>query len=72
MGFDDPGRRTPCFTEWTTLLGWNPEEIALLADGGGPADVAGRMVSWLATSDADYVTGQVLEIHGGLEMVRIG
>jgi 3-oxoacyl-[acyl-carrier protein] reductase len=38
---------------------------------GSPEDVAG-LVAWLSTSDADYVTGQILEIHGGLEIVKVG
>ena len=38
---------------------------------GQPEDVAG-LVAWLAGPDADYVTGQVVEIHGGLEIVRVG
>jgi 3-oxoacyl-[acyl-carrier protein] reductase len=38
---------------------------------GRPEDVAG-LVAWLSTSDSDYVTGQVVEIHGGLEIVRVG
>jgi 3-oxoacyl-[acyl-carrier protein] reductase len=38
---------------------------------GQPEDVAG-MVAWLSSPDADYVTGQVVEVHGGLEIVRVG
>lgn len=38
---------------------------------GRPEDVAG-LVAWLASPDADYVTGQIVEIHGGLEIVRVG
>jgi 3-oxoacyl-[acyl-carrier protein] reductase len=35
---------------------------------GEPADVA-ALVQFLASSDADYVTGQVVELHGGLELL---
>jgi 3-oxoacyl-[acyl-carrier protein] reductase len=38
---------------------------------GQPADVA-HLVAWLSSPYADYVTGQCVEIHGGLEIVRIG
>jgi 3-oxoacyl-[acyl-carrier protein] reductase len=38
---------------------------------GQPDDVAG-LVAWLSSPDSDYVTGQVVEIHGGLEIVRVG
>jgi 3-oxoacyl-[acyl-carrier protein] reductase len=38
---------------------------------GQPEDVAG-LVAWLSSPDSDYVTGQVVEIHGGLEIVRVG
>jgi len=37
---------------------------------GQPEDVAG-LVAWLASPDSDYVTGQVVEIHGGLEIVNV-
>lgn len=35
---------------------------------GEPEDVA-ALVHFLASSDADYVTGQVVELHGGLELL---
>jgi len=37
---------------------------------GQPEDVAG-LVAWLSSPDSDYVTGQVVEIHGGLEIVKL-
>jgi NAD(P)-dependent dehydrogenase (short-subunit alcohol dehydrogenase family) len=37
---------------------------------GVPDDVAGA-VAWLSSPDSDYVTGQVVEVHGGLEIVRL-
>jgi len=37
---------------------------------GQPADVA-ALVYFLASSDADYVTGQVVEVHGGLELLPL-
>jgi 3-oxoacyl-[acyl-carrier protein] reductase len=36
--------------------------------GGLPEDVAAA-VAFLASSDADFVTGQVIELHGGLELI---
>jgi 3-oxoacyl-[acyl-carrier protein] reductase len=38
---------------------------------GQPEDVA-NLVAWLSAPASDYVTGQVVEIHGGLEIVRVG
>ncbi len=38
---------------------------------GQPHDVA-ALVAWLSSPDSDYVTGQVVETHGGLEIVRVG
>lgn len=37
---------------------------------GTPEDVAGA-VAWLASPDSDYATGQVIELHGGREMVEL-
>ena len=37
------------------------------AFAGTPEDVAGA-VAFLASPDSDYITGQVLELHGGLEI----
>lgn len=36
--------------------------------GGVPEDVAAA-VAFLASSDADFITGQVIELHGGLELI---
>ena len=41
-----------------------------LGRAGTPDDVAG-VVAFLASSDTDWMTGQVLELSGGLEMVRL-
>lgn len=38
--------------------------------GGRPEDVA-ALVAFLASGEADYITGQVIELHGGLEILRI-
>ena len=37
---------------------------------GTPEDVAGAC-AWLASPDSDYATGQVIELHGGREMVEL-
>ena len=37
---------------------------------GEPDDVA-ALVAFLASPDSDYITGQLVEIHGGLEIVRV-
>ncbi len=37
---------------------------------GQPADVA-ALVAWLASPESDYVTGQVVETHGGMEIVSV-
>lgn len=37
---------------------------------GRPEDVA-SLAAFLASPDADYITGQVIEIHGGLEILRV-
>ena len=36
--------------------------------GGLPEDIAGA-AAFLASSESDFVTGQVLELHGGLELL---
>jgi 3-oxoacyl-[acyl-carrier protein] reductase len=37
---------------------------------GTPEDVAAS-VAFLCTPDSDYITGQILEIHGGMEIVQL-
>jgi NAD(P)-dependent dehydrogenase (short-subunit alcohol dehydrogenase family) len=39
-----------------------------LGRAGTPGDVAGA-VAFLCSADADYMTGQVLELHGGMEVL---
>jgi 3-oxoacyl-[acyl-carrier protein] reductase len=41
-----------------------------LGRAGTPEDVAG-VVAFLASSDADWLTGQVLELSGGREMISL-
>lgn len=41
-----------------------------LGRGGTPDDVAG-VTAFLCCSDADWMTGQVLELSGGLEQIRL-
>lgn len=38
--------------------------------GGTPEDIAG-VTAFLASADSDYVTGQVIEAHGGLEILKV-
>jgi 3-oxoacyl-[acyl-carrier protein] reductase len=37
---------------------------------GVPDDIA-AVTSFLVSSDSDYVTGQVIEVHGGLEIIKV-
>jgi 3-oxoacyl-[acyl-carrier protein] reductase len=37
---------------------------------GRPEDVAG-LASYLVSPDSDFMTGQVLELHGGMEIIRV-
>jgi 3-oxoacyl-[acyl-carrier protein] reductase len=46
------------------------EKMIPIGRGGTPADVAG-CVSFLSGPDSDYVTGQVIELHGGLEFIQV-
>lgn len=38
--------------------------------GGRPEDIASA-VAYLAADEADYITGQVLEVHGGREIIEV-
>ncbi len=57
-------------------LGIAPEMITKIEEQipigrpGFPEDVAAA-VAFLSSSESDYVTGQVLEMHGGLEFVQL-
>ena len=60
--------------DWTTLEGWQPGEAWKRRTAGiplgrpeTPHDVAG-LVLFLASSDSDYMTGQAINIDGGLVM----
>ena len=46
-------------------------ELTPIGRGGRPEDVAAA-VAFLASADADYITGQVIELHGGLELIPSG
>jgi|HubBroStandDraft_6_1064221.scaffolds.fasta_scaffold239874_2 3-oxoacyl-[acyl-carrier protein] reductase len=58
----------------TQLTAAKPPELIARVEGqvplgraGTPEDVAGA-VAFLSSVDSDYITGQVLELHGGLEV----
>jgi 3-oxoacyl-[acyl-carrier protein] reductase len=38
--------------------------------GGTPEDVAG-VVAFLCSTDSDFITGQVIEVHGGQEIIEV-
>ncbi|MBH99039.1 MAG: 3-oxoacyl-ACP reductase [Acidimicrobiaceae bacterium] len=46
------------------------EEAIPIGRAGVPEDVAG-VCSWLASSDSDYVCGQIVEVHGGMEIIKV-
>ena len=37
---------------------------------GKPEDI-GNAAAFLCSADADYITGQVLEVHGGREIIEV-
>jgi meso-butanediol dehydrogenase/(S,S)-butanediol dehydrogenase/diacetyl reductase len=55
--------------EWTEIEGWEIREAWMIPLGRPetPEDVAG-VVSFLASRDSDYMTGQAVNIDGGLVM----
>jgi 3-oxoacyl-[acyl-carrier protein] reductase len=46
-------------------------DLSPIGRGGVPEDVAAA-VAFLASSEADFITGQVIELHGGLELIPSG
>jgi 3-oxoacyl-[acyl-carrier protein] reductase len=46
-------------------------DLTPIGRGGVPEDVAAA-VAFLASSEADFITGQVIELHGGLELIPSG
>jgi 3-oxoacyl-[acyl-carrier protein] reductase len=46
------------------------ERAIPIGRAGTPADVA-ACVAFLAGDDSDYITGQVIELHGGLEIIQV-
>jgi 3-oxoacyl-[acyl-carrier protein] reductase len=70
------GTRLTAARDEETGLGIPPEVLdgivgqIPIGRGGTPDDVAG-LTAFLASSDADYLTGQVVELHGGLEIVQV-
>jgi 3-oxoacyl-[acyl-carrier protein] reductase len=61
----------------TRITEGKPPELMARIEGaiplgrpGEPADVA-ALVQFLCSTDADYVTGQVVELHGGLELLPL-
>lgn len=70
------GTRLTAAREDGDLTGIPPEVIDRIeatipiGRGGTPADVAG-CVAFLAGADSDYLTGQVIELHGGLEFIQV-
>ncbi len=65
----------PGLIEGTGLTAAKPADLIAavaakvpLGRAGTPEDVAAA-VAFLASSDSDYITGQVLELHGGLEVL---
>jgi meso-butanediol dehydrogenase/(S,S)-butanediol dehydrogenase/diacetyl reductase len=61
-------------SEWSGIEGWQPGEAwrrrTSLIPLGRPetADEVAGLVSFLASRDSDYMTGQAVNIDGGLVM----
>ena len=70
------GTRMTSAYDTDTGLGMPEEVIAQIeaqipiGRAGRPDDVAAAC-AWLASTDADYITGQVIEIHGGREIIEL-
>lgn len=70
------GTRLTAPRDADTRLGIDPavieriEKSIPIGRGGRPEDVAG-VAFFLASPDSDYVTGQVIEVHGGREIIEV-
>ena len=70
------GTRMTSPTDPQTLLGMPPEIIARIEEQipigrpGRPEDVAEACL-WLASPASDYCCGQVIELHGGREIIEV-
>ncbi len=62
----EPGSNTGIPAETLARI----ERSIPIGRGGTPDDVAG-CCAWLASTDSDYCTGQVIELHGGREIVEV-
>ena len=70
------GTRLTSARDEESRLGMDPELIAKveksipIGRSGRPEDIAG-VTAFLCSPDSDYVTGQVLEVHGGREIIEV-
>jgi 3-oxoacyl-[acyl-carrier protein] reductase len=70
------GTRLTAVREEGGTIGMPPEVVERIVKqvpigrGGTPDDIAG-VARFLASSDSDFVTGQVIEAHGGLEIIQL-
>lgn len=53
----------PTDTGWE-IHDWNPEPAMPLGRWGQPTEAA-KLIGWLSTEDAQWVTGQVINSEGG-------